>query len=279
MQCDGRRPRCSACVAKDRACGYVGDPGQSRAEAMKSRLKSLEVLVATRQTGEATGERAGLSRSQHSHDSMASGFSSDARELGPSGAVQGKSVPDRDPHHSLPETQSPASWTSSAPASWTTQRAIDAFFYHVGHLFHVYSRQQLHDFAREDVQAPSQDLDGASKAVKAVGPASVSAVAAVGCQYIDDAQDGSAGVAHYDTARFHLDAIFESHLPDAIKLCVLLALYNLPSKATAALSYVEMGLGLARRLGLDHDEYRDADVSPHIWLQYRKAWRALTFFS
>lgn len=44
LQCDGKWPKCSNCVERNRPCGYVGGKGQSRAEAYRSRLDALEKL-------------------------------------------------------------------------------------------------------------------------------------------------------------------------------------------------------------------------------------------
>lgn len=75
------------------------------------------------------------------------------------------------------------------PDRWAAQRATDAFFQYGDPLFHVYSRQQLHDFAREDLQVPLPDPEGAISASRALGIASVSAVAAVGYQYVSNMPD------------------------------------------------------------------------------------------
>lgn len=84
---EGGRPRCRACLAKGRDCGYFGDLGQSRAEAMKARLASLEGLVGSRQKKDAIGGSSDLKRSGHSSKSKAS--SSNTSEMSASETTQG----------------------------------------------------------------------------------------------------------------------------------------------------------------------------------------------
>jgi hypothetical protein len=160
-----------------------------------------------------------------------------------------------------------------------TQKAIDAFFPFTSGLFHIYSRQQLRDFVQDNLQMPSKAPSSAIQKERAVSIASVSAVAAVGYRHAARVPELSTEVAYYDTARFYLDAVLENSPLDAVKLCALLALYNIPSKATVALSYVDMGESLAQRLGLNNREYCNTNVSSEEWLLYRKTWRALRFLS
>jgi hypothetical protein len=50
FKCDGKWPKCTVCIERDCPCGYLGRKGQSRAEASKLRLESLEKLVTSLRT-------------------------------------------------------------------------------------------------------------------------------------------------------------------------------------------------------------------------------------
>jgi hypothetical protein len=106
------------------------------------------------------------------------------------------------------------------------------------------------------------------------------AVAAVGALYAADGSGQPKGHVFYDVARCYLDDVIERRPYDAIKVCALLAQYNVLSKATVSLSYVELGISLCRMYGINAASGRQSTaISAAEWLECRKAWRTLMFFN
>jgi hypothetical protein len=144
-----------------------------------------------------------------------SGSSSEALELAPAGSRFGlvRFVP---------------------PDMDLTHKAIEVFFSCSGRLFHVFSSEQV--AALYAAVTDTLETNATGGAVPKEELCCLMAVAAVGALYATE-DPGKAG-AFYDVARYYLDDIIESRPYDAIKVCALLAQFNVLSKATAALSYV-----------------------------------------
>lgn len=117
----------------------------------------------------------------------------------------------------------------------TVKEAIEVFFSCSGRLFHVFSREQVAAHYAALVEARHGLLSQARlKEVLCF----VMAVAAVGALYVADGSRNPKGHVFYDVARCYLDDVIERRPYDAIKVCALLAQYNVLSKATVSLSYV-----------------------------------------
>lgn len=65
------------------------------------------------------------------------------------------------------------------------------------------------------------------------------AVAAVGTQHLHEAIYTAVEEAFYDLARHYQDDMLQLYPLDAIKVCTLLAMYNVFNKANVALAYVD----------------------------------------
>lgn len=68
-------------------------------------------------------------------------------------------------------------------------------------------------------------------------------VAAIGAQYEHSSHDLVTETAFYDIAKHYFDHIVQEGGLDAVKVCVMLSLYNIMHKHTVALAYVGMYLG------------------------------------
>lgn len=148
---------------------------------------------------------------------------------------------------------------------------IEAFFSCSGKLFHV--------FTREQVEQNYQIIFSNDKQTeRKLAISCATAIAAVGNQYLQNPISREEEESFYNLARHHMEDILVEQPLEAVKLYTLLAMYNIMNKATVALAYVEIALGLARKLGLS-SRYRSSNISEEIWRDYRRAWTTLMFLS
>ena len=163
----------------------------------------------------------------------------------------------------------------SVPDRSKTQRAVDGFFSCSGKLFHVFSQEQ----ATRYYNAVFNSREGPFDKEAEIAAGCICAIAAVGSQYVAGALDPADETAFYTIARHYFETILAHHPLDAIKVCTLLAMFNIMGKATIALSYVEIGLSMSRQYHLDDKGYRPKDCPPQDWISYRKTWRTLMFLA
>jgi hypothetical protein len=135
---------------------------------------------------------------------------------------------------------SPARWSSKAqfdsisfpvPDAALTEQSLDGFFGSSGKLFHVFSREQV-DLCFHQVYngAPANDPASAR--------CCLFAVAAVGAQYMGGILGTTAEMTFYNIAKLYFEDIVEAHPYEAIKVCTLLAMFNIMNKAMVSLAYV-----------------------------------------
>lgn len=67
-------------------------------------------------------------------------------------------------------------------------------------------------------------------------------IAAVGAQYGHGNPEAHSDTAYYDIAKHYFDDIVHEGGLDAIKVCILLSMYNIFEKSTVALAYIGMFL-------------------------------------
>ncbi|KAK8013761.1 hypothetical protein PG991_009354 [Apiospora marii] len=141
------------------------------------------------------------------------------------------------------------SWNRMSVADTTRiQTAVKAFFESSEHWFLVFTNVAITRYHR-DVYLDNQGLP---QAVKQAELCCLCAAAAVG---------------------MHI-------LPlDAIKICTLLANFNIKKKRANALAFVEIGLSLCLKHNLNDDNVREPGMTEDTWLNYRKTWRALLYQS
>ncbi|KAK3359577.1 hypothetical protein B0T25DRAFT_102716 [Lasiosphaeria hispida] len=306
-RCDGVRPRCSGCVAKDKPCGYDGEEGQSRQAAMKSRLEALEKLVGALQA-KPPEEAERLLHRIRTVDDIISLPSSDGNDDSNIAALRDGSAGTRSDSDelstpfSVPATSSDSWQTTQAtacaleprvsppkqmhtdpsaylirliiPSAQLTRAAIQSFYSSSGKLFHVFSPEQVDTYLKSVF-----GLDGRPNASQRVAICCLCAVAAIGIQYNAGDFDKGAEQIFYDVARHYFVDVIEEQPFGAIKVCTLLAMYNVMNKATVALAYVEVALGMCRRHSLDAAFSPLPSHRPDAWEDYRKTWRTLMFFS
>jgi hypothetical protein len=182
------------------------------------------------------------------------------------------------------------------PDASITEKAVASFFNCSGKLFHVFQEDEI----AQCFQATFHDFNASLGDIK-TKICSLMAVAAVGAQYTPDAFSKEVETVYYDLARHFFDFTVEKEPLSAIKVCTLLAQYNVMNKAMVSLTYVgkylpcrlisfriqtiadvgvpkEFGLCLSRLHGLS-DVVRPHLMTASTWTELRKAWRTLVFFS
>lgn len=174
----------------------------------------------------------------------------------------------------------------------TVKRAVEMFFCSTGLLFYIvpkdqqaalfYCAQDCGDTSLPDT-APFMDVLRNSVSLQARARlAEICGMAAIGLLYLrisdeENAPPANLGHYFYSITKQMLDSAMEANPMRAMKVCALLALYNIYVKARVSLAYVELGLGLAQSTGL-HDGSQASLDSPEL-LDYRRTWRTLLTFS
>lgn len=110
------------------------------------------------------------------------------------------------------------------------REAIDGYHTCICHLFHVFSPQQV------DQQWEKMTSD--TGAVQSAASSCITAIAAVGARYWDNDVQQPVEEECYDRASHGFEKVLETNPLDALKVCTLLAMYNIVDKSTVALSWV-----------------------------------------
>jgi hypothetical protein len=111
------------------------------------------------------------------------------------------------------------------------KRGIESFFMRGGSMFHVFSREEMSSHWESFF-----DSDNDSSRDSAI--ACLSAVAAVGYQWLVEVAEKQTGNAFYNISRHYLEDLLHSRPFDGIKVCTLMSMFNVLSKATISLVYV-----------------------------------------
>ncbi|KAK7992683.1 ankyrin repeat protein [Apiospora saccharicola] len=166
----------------------------------------------------------------------------------------------------------PPSTLRRSPDSDVLNRAIASFFDCSATLFHVFTQEQIADYQKARFSAvTSEESRNQATCV-------VSAVAAVGLQYLPEGADFSLEQSLYATSRHYYDLLLEFNPLEAMKVCALFVLYNIFARSTVALAYIEVGLSLCHQFGIDKPP-SSYQGNPEQWAEYRGTWRTLLFFS
>ena len=112
-----------------------------------------------------------------------------------------------------------------------SERAIHAFFASSAKLFHAFSHDQATQLVHSVYRQEMGDRTGASVS-------ELCSIAAVGCMYSSDEIQDELRDAFYTVAKLYLEESLDADLFRGLKVCTLLAHYNVLDKSTVALSYV-----------------------------------------
>ncbi|KAL2176477.1 uncharacterized protein P884DRAFT_285865 [Thermothelomyces heterothallicus CBS 202.75] len=275
--CDGVRPKCGSCSARNSPCGYDGEAGQSRQAALRARLEELEKLFGDLVAPDYTEAKRLLDRIRASTSPAAASGSSSSTNSGNSSGCLSQSQQQQRP---LPNSDDSASLLLHLdlplPGAKTIWAGVRSFFGSTGKLFHVYTQRQMEAyhtavFGVDDGKPPDTS--------RRLELCCLYAVAAVGILYnAGTFQRGLENIFHHVSRRFFSDLMEERPL-DTIKVCTLYAMYNVLDNATVALAYVEVGLGMSKRQSQNTGVCHPSKVSSEEWIDFRRTWRVLVFLS
>ncbi|KAF2800112.1 hypothetical protein K505DRAFT_320727 [Melanomma pulvis-pyrius CBS 109.77] len=172
----------------------------------------------------------------------------------------------------------------------TVRNAVSMFFNATGLLFHVFTKDQA-DYIQHELlnefrfpsDTPFTTIIGNIISLKDKADlAELCGMAAVGLLYLrlgDKDQAPPVGLSDYfySTARQMLDSAIEADPLRAMKMCALLAMYNIVVKGSVALAYVELGLALARNYAIVDPGSQSTERAN--FMDHKRTWRTLLTFS
>jgi hypothetical protein len=169
--------------------------------------------------------------------------------------------------------------SGSTPAQHTTARdlvgPLEWFFNCVGALFYIMSPEEVDNNIQsiQHVQVPLGDIVSANEDPKmttiAAGLAGMAAIGVVHAALADSTAAPPTELADhfYRVAKNGLDAAIECNPLGAVKICALVAMYNIIVHATVALSYLGMSKRDEQRIGEPylHTTRSWHQPRPQIW--------------
>lgn len=311
-QCDGGRPRCIRCLRGNKACAYSVNPGETRQGAARTKTEKLEKdydsvfevletlrtlplieakglldsLRASRDTAAFLdtfkARRASfVSESPTVRSSQRSSISVQQDDLSGRSSSNGSCISPYQTTNSLKrrlvdDSEAIAEFLptgSRLPDELLDEtflrKAVGQFYASSGKLFHVFKQEKIEFYIDNMFQ---NNFTTTSKRQLC----EVCCVAAVGVLYMQEPCEVKDDL-HLIASTLMDGVVAESSL-EAAKCCTLLGIYNIMSKATVALGYIEMGMNLCRK----HQVHTtNSNMSPHLsqedWLDGKKAWRSLLF--
>jgi hypothetical protein len=300
-------------MAADAECVYTVPVGQTRHDVSKARLEKMkedfelmrEVLDLLRSSNTTAAEQL-LDRMRDSEDSLAFARTY-ASQRGSSSLHSRELLTHKPPgprrrsdstYSSHFGSQSPPALTSASnmhyepsllkrepfivrpselpahldvPDEHNYRDAIASFHECSGKLFQVCDEDEIeasfgHVFRNPDGNPPS-----------AISLCRISALAAVGCLYMKGKRGDELKHTFYYIAKSMLDSCIEIDPLISSTFCTLVSMYNIMSRATVALVYIELGISLCRRFQI-HTVCRPPTLSEERWKSGKRAWRTLIFF-
>jgi hypothetical protein len=189
----------------------------------------------------------------------------------------------------------PGTCAITPPKAEEVSLAVNGFFRCSGALFHVFSEAQ----AKRIFDAVYGQPEGQISA-SAADICCLMTIAAVGAQYEHGNYELQTDTAFYDIAKHYFDDIVNQEGLDAIKVCILLSMYNVFEKSMVALAYIgksfnkylhieffdvltsrhtEVGLSLSRQYHMVLEQHRRRDSQLGTLSESKHIWRTLVFLS
>jgi hypothetical protein len=254
---------CGNCSIKRLSCKYSGEPGQTRQEALRTRVEILEELF-HRLRGESHSEAGRLLEAIRSGDDLRSLVRgrgtesqtvSSSEEYSPANVLAGLESAQHTPEiavspvvGSFGSTLDDLSYQNaifnqalqnlplnmdsmSTNGSEKLKKGIESFFMRGGSMFHVFSRDEMSSHWESFFD--SDNHSGRNSTI-----ACLSAVAAVGYQWLVEVAEKQTGNAFYSISRHYLEDLLHFRPFDGIKVCTLMSMFNVLNRPTISLVYV-----------------------------------------
>lgn len=155
------------------------------------------------------------------------------------------------------------------PDADTFKAAISYFYECTGSLFHSFTKEEGEEMVAELAK------NGTGRMPKTV-LCEICSLAAIASLYSRGKIAPHLTGSFYSIAKQFLDDAIEADPVRAMKVCLLLAMYNIVHKGTVALAYAELGLRLAHRQGL-YGKQRLAGMAKAKWVDSKQVFRTLMF--
>lgn len=126
----------------------------------------------------------------------------------------------------------PITWQIEIPDAKATREAVDNFFDCAGQLLHVFTRKQAAGFQEEVFNGSPRTPSWKASAC------CLCAIAAIGKVYNGTIPSSGSAHVYYNVSKSLFEDLIEIRSLDAMKVCTLLALYNIFDKATLALVHI-----------------------------------------
>ncbi|KAK0654531.1 hypothetical protein QBC41DRAFT_57716 [Cercophora samala] len=165
-------------------------------------------------------------------------------------------------------------YLAALPSAKLTWAGVQSFFSSSGRLFHVFSVEQVDEHHKAVF-----GLHGRPNLDERVSICCLAIVAAIGVQYNPNEFEKGVDELLYSAARLLYTDVLEYGPLTAIKVCTLLAMYNVNNKATVALAYIEAGLTMCHRQSDSAGVCNPDQLTEQEWVEFRKTWRTLMFFN
>ncbi|KAF1914820.1 hypothetical protein BDU57DRAFT_589002 [Ampelomyces quisqualis] len=290
VKCDGAKPRCQACSRQASECVYQS-PANLQYQQQKGVIGDLEkdksalyeILWSLQNTSpeQATSLLALLRSDQEDLGPILLHFSQNPKQPANTTA-SGKESPAASTtsqaaaptsfattqsldHHRLLTAQGPAALPSIQHENTRPRDLkvpLEWFFNCVGALFYIMNKDEVEQSIETiaNIDAPIGDIVAANKDARtttiAGGLAGMASIGVLHAQLANSATAPPAELADYfyAVAKLSLDVAIEHDPLYAVKICALIAMYNIMIHATVSLAYLDLGISLARRYGIDAAE-------------------------
>ncbi|KAK0625039.1 hypothetical protein B0T17DRAFT_259156 [Bombardia bombarda] len=299
VPCDGQRPICHPCQRKKRECRYIAAPGMSRYAGMRAEVQRLQTELSSQQS--TMPDRMMIATasppSPHETDEVTSPmqlhrFPQDGQSTAlaqetkspsrPAPSTSPQPAPSRvdelSPYRTHTESASPEPIDTVSPFD---SRAVTRFLQdrldviqHSFVYFVDYTDFLFCSYTQAETDIMLENLTKAPVALKKAQLCQLCAMASVGAHFSRGGISTELEDYFYDVAKVFFDDCIEESPPAALRVCALLVTRNIVTRPSAALAYIELGLGLSRMLGL-FERHCPPSLSALEWLELKRMWWSL----
>ncbi|KAH7048428.1 hypothetical protein B0J12DRAFT_114622 [Macrophomina phaseolina] len=267
-KCDGARPTCARCKAVGEKCVYDVGQGERKVESAKNRVDSVERDFASAMQALHLLHRGSDKEAEHLYrrlrlapdlPSLLSNLT-----LAPSETALPPVPPAQQP---LAQVDIPGVLRYIHDNQEKIRRAFSLYAERTINLFHVYTEDEAAGILAQICEPSVYNMPGPVLC-------ETCSIVAIASHFDRHQIPPSVGDLMYNAAKHLLDDLVLQKPLRAIKVCALMILCNVITKATVALTYIDVGLGIARRQGLSSKKC-PPNVDQDSWIDAQKVLRSL----